>query len=128
MQQQLGQITLLVSDYDEAIDYFTRTLSFSLVEDTPLGDKRWVVVRPRGEHSAGLLLAKAREGEQEQCVGHQTGGRVAFFLYTDDFHRDYASMKKAGVDFIGEPRRESYGNVIVFRDLYGNKWDFIERF
>lgn len=132
MEQQLGQVVLLVSDYDEAIDYFTRVIGFELIEDTPVGSKRWVVVRPRSSSSsahpsASLLLAKAKNDEQSKYVGNQTGGRVAFFLYTDDFWRDYALMKERRVDFIGEPRDEDYGHVIVFRDLYGNKWDFIQR-
>ena len=125
MEQQLGQVSLLVSDYDEAIAYFTDSLGFELVEDTPQENKRWVVIRPRGSH-ATLLLAKAKNKEQAAFVGNQTGGRVAFFLYTDDFWRDYESMKQNGVDFIDEPREEDYGFVIVFRDLYGNKWDFIQ--
>ncbi len=126
MEQQLGQVALLVNDYDEAIDYFTNTLKFELIEDTPQEGKRWVVVCPPGS-TATLLLARAKNSEQSRFVGNQTGGRVAFFLYTDDFWRDYESMKQADVDFIGEPREEDYGFVIVFRDLYGNKWDFIER-
>lgn len=127
MEQQLGQVVVLVSDYDEAIAYFTSKLNFELIEDSPLGNKRWVVVRPKGTQSASLLLARAKNTEQESRVGNQTGGRVAFFLYTDDFWRDYAMMKSSGVDFIDEPRDEDYGTVIVFRDLYGNKWDFIQR-
>lgn len=136
MEQQLGQVVLVVADYDEAIDYFTRVLGFDLVEDTPMEGKRWVVVRPasvKGSESAtiatsaSLLLAKAKNDEQLACVGRQTGGRVAFFLYTDDFWRDYERMQSLDVDFIGEPRTEEYGYVIVFRDLYGNKWDFIQR-
>ncbi len=126
MEQQLGQVALLVNDYDEAIDYFTNTLKFELIEDTPQEGKRWVVVCPPGSTTT-LLLARAKNTEQSRFVGNQTGGRVAFFLYTDDFWRDYESMKQADVDFIGEPREEDYGFVIVFRDLYGNKWDFIER-
>ncbi len=127
MKQQLGQITLLVADYDAAISYFTETLNFELIEDTPHGGKRWVVVCPRGDRSASLLLAKAKNSDQAAFIGNQTGGRVAFFLYTDDFWRDYSAMQEAGVDFIGEPRDEEYGYVIVFRDLYGNKWDFVQR-
>lgn len=127
MQQQLGQIALLVTDYDEAITFFTEKLRFELIEDLPMEGKRWVVVRPVGDHSASLLLAKAKDNEQAAFVGNQTGGRVAFFLYTDDFWRDYKAMQQVGIDFIGEPREEDYGYVIVFRDLYGNKWDFIQR-
>ncbi len=127
MEQQLGQITVVVADYDDAIAYFTGKLKFELVEDTPQEGKRWVVIRPPGNGSTCLLLAKAKNPEEADHVGNQTGGRVAFFLYTDDFWRDYESMKQADIDFIGEPREEDYGYVIVFRDLYGNKWDFIQR-
>lgn len=127
MRQELGQVVLVVKKYDEAIDYFTNWLGFELVEDTPREDKRWVVVKPRAGRGASLLLARAKNEEQRRCVGNQTGGRVAFFLYTDDFSRDYDAMQKAGVEFIGKPRNEEYGTVIVFKDLYGNKWDFIQR-
>ncbi len=126
MQQQLGQITFLVDDYDKAIQYFVDRLSFELLEDTDLGTKRWVRIAPTGSGGASLLLAQAKNDEQLQQVGCQAGGRVAFFLYTDDFWRDYQSMQDAKIDFIGEPRQEDYGTVIVFRDLYGNKWDFIQ--
>ncbi|MFK8032007.1 MAG: VOC family protein [Gammaproteobacteria bacterium] len=126
MEQQLGQVVLVVSDYDEAIAYFTTVLNFDLVEDAPQGSKRWVIVRPKGSGATSLLLAKAKNETEQSRVGNQTGGRVAFFLYTDDFWRDYNSMKAKGVDFIKEPRDEDYGYVIVFRDLYGNKWDFIQ--
>lgn len=117
----------MVKDYDEAIAYFTKTLDFELIEDTPLGSKRWVIVRPRGRHSASLLLARTKNAIEASHIGNQTAGRVAFFLYTDDFWRDYERMQEAGVDFVGEPRDEEFGTVIVFRDLYGNKWDFIQR-
>ena len=127
MQQQLGQVALVVEDYDEAIEFFVTKLKFRLLEDTPQEGKRWVVVAPQGDGGAHLLLAKAKDKNQQQYVGMQTGGRVAFFLYTDDFWRDYQDMKKAGVKFIDQPREEDYGRVIVFFDLYGNKWDFIER-
>jgi catechol 2,3-dioxygenase-like lactoylglutathione lyase family enzyme len=121
----LAATTLLVRDYDEAIDYFTKTLGFALTEDTPLGNgKRWVLVSPGA--GTALLLARATPG-QEGHVGDQTAGRVAFFLHTDDFMRDYTGMKARGVRFIEEPRHESYGTVVVFEDLYGNKWDLVER-
>jgi len=128
MSQRLAAITLVVRDYDEAITYFRDKLGFDLVEDTPLaGGKRWVVVAPSESAGAAILLARAATPEQERPIGNQTGGRVAFFLHTDDFARDYVRMKAAGVEFIEEPRHEAYGHVVVFRDLYGNKWDFVER-
>jgi len=124
----LGQLALVVRDYDEAIAYFTEKLGFRLLEDEPRGGgKRWVVVAPVGESGAALLLARAVTPEQLSRVGNQTGGRVFLFLYTDDFARDYTAMRERGVDFIENPRDEEYGRVVVFRDLYGNKWDMIER-
>ncbi|MEZ4767758.1 MAG: VOC family protein [Caldilineales bacterium] len=126
MPQILASATLLVRDYDEAIAYFTDALGFRLVEDTPLGDgKRWVMVAPTSG-GAGLLLARAASPEQEAAIGNQTGGRVAFFLHTDDFRRDYDGMHARGVRFIEQPRHETYGTVVVFEDLYGNKWDLVE--
>jgi catechol 2,3-dioxygenase-like lactoylglutathione lyase family enzyme len=127
MKQRLAQISLLVRDYDEAIQYYTNTLKLVLVEDTRLSDtKRWVRVAAPGDSSFTLLLAKA-DGEQQQAfVGNQTGGRVFLFLYTDDFWRDYNDMTKKGVHFLREPATAPYGTVAVFEDLYGNLWDFIE--
>jgi catechol 2,3-dioxygenase-like lactoylglutathione lyase family enzyme len=128
VNQQLGLVTLLVRDYDESLAFFCNRLGFELVEDTPLTDaKRWVVVRPGGDRGAALLLAKAANAEQAASVGAQTGGRVAFFLYTDDFKRDYQALQSRGIRFLEEPRHESYGTVAVFVDLYGNKWDLIEQ-
>ena len=119
-------VTLVIRDYDDAIAYFTGALGFRLVEDSALGDgKRWVVVAPDGG-GTGLLLARAASPEQAAAVGNQTGGRVAFFLHTDDFARDYARMTASGVIFVEQPREEPYGTVVVFQDLYGNKWDLIE--
>jgi catechol 2,3-dioxygenase-like lactoylglutathione lyase family enzyme len=124
----LAMIALVVRDYDDAIAYFTRVLGFDLVEDTRLGpEKRWVVVAPPGGNGARLLLAKAANAEQETRIGDQTGGRVFLFLETDDFSRDYERLRTCGVAFVEAPRRESYGMVAVFTDLYGNKWDLIER-
>jgi catechol 2,3-dioxygenase-like lactoylglutathione lyase family enzyme len=120
-------ITLVVCDYDEAIAFFTQALGFSLLEDTPLDDgKRWVVVKPTGSSGAALLLAKAANAEQRSYIGNQTGGRVFLFLNTDDFWKDYNSMRSNGVQFIEQPRQEVYGLVAVFQDLYGNKWDLIQ--
>ena len=117
----------LVRDYDEAIAFFTDKLGFSLIEDTPLGnDKRWVLVGPPGAAGASLLLAKAANPEQGACIGKQAGGRVFMFLHTDDFQRDYQSMLARGVSFEEAPRREAYGTVAVFTDLYGNKWDLLQ--
>jgi len=128
MRQHLNAIALLVKDYDEAIEYFTRILCFQLIEDTQLTpDKRWVVVAPRGsEKGCSILLAKAANEQQTAAIGNQTGGRVFLFLHTDDLDRDYQRMKKAGVTFSEEPREEVYGKVVVFEDLYGNRWDLIE--
>ncbi|MFB8032219.1 VOC family protein [Streptomyces sp. NPDC056004] len=123
----LGLVTVVVRDYDEAITFYTEVLGFDLLEDTPVGDgKRWVVVRPPGAREAGVLLARAAMGEQAARIGDQTGGRVGWFLNTEDFERDYARMKTAGVTFEEEPRRERYGMVAVFHDLYGNRWDLIQ--
>jgi catechol 2,3-dioxygenase-like lactoylglutathione lyase family enzyme len=124
--QRLALVTLVVNDYDEAIDYYVRVLGFTLREDTPMGEgKRWVVVTP-GDGGSGLLLAKAANDRQKQAVGLQTGGRVFLFLHTDNFERDYAAYKQRGVSFVEQPRQESYGRVVVFTDLYGNRWDLVE--
>jgi catechol 2,3-dioxygenase-like lactoylglutathione lyase family enzyme len=127
MGQEIAAIALVVRDYDEAIAYFTGSLGFALVEDTPLGNgKRWVVVRPSGGGTA-LLLARAANAEQTARIGDQTGGRVFLFLHTDDFWRDYRDMLSRGVRFTEQPRDETYGTVAVFEDLYGNRWDFVQR-
>lgn len=123
---KLAQTTLLVSDYDEAIDYYVKTLGFSLVEDTQLStDKRWVVVSPSQSHEGKLLLAKASKPEQVAAIGKQAGGRVFLFLNTDDFWNDYNRLVAKGVTIVREPVEEAYGTVAVFADLYGNKWDLI---
>ena len=124
----LGYVALLVRNYDEAIDFFVDALGFQLVEDTPREDgTRWVVVSPPGARETALLLARAASPEQESRVGDQTGGRVAMFLDTDDFERDYTRMQAAGVRFAEAPRHEPYGTVVVFEDLYGNRWDLIQK-
>jgi catechol 2,3-dioxygenase-like lactoylglutathione lyase family enzyme len=121
-------LALVVRDYDEAIAFFRQALRFSLLEDTPLGNgKRWVIVAPQRDQGAALLLAKATNAEQLAHVGNQTGGRVFLFLQTDDFWGDYHHMKSNGVQFTEEPRQEAYGTVVVFLDLYGNKWDLVGR-
>ncbi|MFO1350758.1 MAG: VOC family protein [Gammaproteobacteria bacterium] len=127
MPHSLAAISLLVRDYDEAIAFFTAALRFRLVEDTPLGGgKRWVVVAPAGNAGAALLLARASTPEQEAHIGNQTGGRVFLFLHTADFWGDYHHLQAQGVRFTETPRREPYGLVVVFLDLYGNKWDLIQ--
>ena len=127
MKQHIAHIALLVRDYDEAIQFYTRKLHFTLVEDTVLSEtKRWVLVAPKGSNECCLLLAKAANTEQETRIGDQTGGRVFLFLYTDNFWTDYETMVKEGVEFVREPKVETYGTVAVFRDLYGNLWDLLE--
>ena len=122
---QLGLITLVVRDYDEAIAHYCGDMGFKLIEDTAQSpEKRWVVVSP-GEGGANLLLAKAADAKQRAAIGNQTGGRVALFLTTDDFDADYARLNQAGIEFLETPRVEPYGKVVVLRDLYGNKWDLI---
>jgi lactoylglutathione lyase len=128
MPQQIAHVALLVKDYDEAIAYYTGRLGFQLVEDAPLGGgKRWVVVSPPGDAGTSLLLARAATPEQESRVGNQTGGRVFLFLHTDDFWRDYHALREQGVRFVEQPREEEYGTVVVFEDLYGNRWDLVQR-
>jgi lactoylglutathione lyase len=126
--QRIAALALLVDDYDRAIAYYTGTLGFRLVEDTQQGPgKRFVRVTPPGDGNTDLLLAKAANPEQVARIGDQTGGRVFLFLHTDDFWRDYRDYQARGVDFTETPREETYGTVVVFRDLYGNKWDLIEQ-
>lgn len=128
MPQHLALIALVVRDYDEAIAYYRDVLGFELVEDVEMGGgKRWVVVSPPGAKETRLLLAKAANERQAAVVGAQTGGRVFLFLHTDDFARDYARYRAAGVRFVEEaPRQEAFGMVIVFEDLYGNRWDLVQ--
>jgi len=127
MLQKIAQITLLVDDYDEAIEYYIQKLHFKLVADTPQGEgKRWVLIAPPGSDGCNLLLAKATNEDQKSRVGNQTGGRVFLFLYTDDFDRDYNSLLEQRVTIIRGPVKEVYGTVAVFTDLYGNLWDLIE--
>ena len=127
MKQSLALVTLVVRDYDEALDFYVNVLGFHLLEDTPLTpEKRWVRVAPCGGSGCQLLLARAADERQRSRVGDQTGGRVAFFLHTDDFDADYANLLKNSVQIVREPRQEPYGRVLVFGDLYGNLWDLIE--
>jgi catechol 2,3-dioxygenase-like lactoylglutathione lyase family enzyme len=128
MKQSIAHVALVVRDYDEAIEFYTNKLHFTLVEDTyqPEQDKRWVLVAPPGSSGTTLLLARASKPEQEAFIGNQTGGRVFLFLQTDDFWRDYNEMISLGIRFVREPKSEPYGKVTVFEDLYGNLWDLIE--
>jgi catechol 2,3-dioxygenase-like lactoylglutathione lyase family enzyme len=126
--EALACVTLLVREYDEAIDFFTRAMGFTLAEDSALPDgTRWVVVAPGGGKGAQLLLARASTPTEERAIGNQTRGRVGFFLHTDDFTRAYEGMRARGVEFLESPRSEPYGTVAVFVDLYGNRWDLVER-
>jgi catechol 2,3-dioxygenase-like lactoylglutathione lyase family enzyme len=130
MQRHLAHLTLVIDDYDTAIEYYTRTLGFVLLEDTPLAPpKRWVRVAPSATHheamGCSLLLAQAANDEQRNHIGNQTGGRVFLFLHTDDFWRDYRAYVAAGVTFVRPPSVEVYGTVAVFSDRYGNLWDLI---
>lgn len=127
-RRTLALVTLAVADYDEAIAWFTGVLGFELLEDTPRGNgKRWVRVAPaRDGAGATLLLARADGDAQRARIGDATGGRVAFFLHTDDFHRDFNAMHARGVRFLESPREENYGTVAVFEELYGNRWDLLE--
>lgn len=128
MQQRIAHIALVVKDYDEAIDFYVNKLDFVLLEDTKIEaqNKRWVIVAPQGAKECSLLLAKAADKKQLESVGNQTGGRVGFFLFTDDFDRDYAKLKERKVNFVRPPKEEPYGKVAVFEDLYGNQWDLLE--
>lgn len=127
MTRAIAAVALVVREYDEAIDFFTRVLRFELIEDTPMGGgKRWVVVAPQASGTS-LLLARAATDAQRAAIGNQTGGRVFLFLHTDDFRGDYAHLRACGVQFVEEPRREAYGQVVVFLDLHGNKWELVQR-
>ena len=127
MRQNIVHIALVVNDYDEAIKFYVEKLNFRLVEDTVQSEtKRWVLVAPQGSDGCCLLLAKGVGEEQRSRIGNQTGGRVFLFLKTDDFWRDFKNMQLQGITFIREPKKEEYGTVAVFEDLYGNLWDLVE--
>ena len=127
MKQRIAHISLVVNDYDEAIQFYVDKLDFRLVEDTRLTEsKRWVIVAPPGANECCLLLAKAADEKQRAAIGNQTGGRVFLFLFTDDFWRDYNNMSSKGIHFVRPPKQEEYGTVAVFEDLYGNLWDLLE--
>lgn len=128
MKQSIVHIALIIRDYDEAIEFYTKKLHFTLIEDTyqPGQDKRWVTISPAGSSGTTLLLARASKPEQESFIGNQSGGRVFLFLNSDDFWRDYNEMVSKGIKFVREPKKESYGMVAVFEDLYGTLWDLLE--
>lgn len=127
MTQKIAHIALIVDDYDKAIEFYTKKLHFTLIEDTKLsGTKRWVLIAPQGPAACNLLLAKADNEEQTSRIGNQTGGRVFLFLYTDQFQRDFQNLLDHKINIIREPVTEPYGRVAVFSDLYGNLWDLIE--
>lgn len=127
MKQKLAHIALLVKDYDEAIEFYTKKLNFDLIEDSKQSPtKRWVVVNPKGSNGCSILLAKAKNKEELDRIGNQTGGRVFLFLHTDNFDRDYNNLLSHNITIIRKPSIEVYGKVLVFADLYGNLWDLIE--
>ncbi|MFK3870441.1 VOC family protein [Pseudoalteromonas rhizosphaerae] len=127
IKQHIGSMALVVGNYDDAIAFYTQKLGFDLIEDTDQGNgKRWVLVSPPNSNGTNLLLAQASTQQQLEAVGNQTGGRVFLFLHTNDFWRDYELMQKNGVTFNEQPREEEYGTVVVFEDLYGNKWDLLQ--
>jgi len=127
MKQSIAHIALVVDDYDEAIEFYTKKLDFTLIDDTPQSDtKRWVLVAPKGAEECSLLLAKGVGDKQTSRVGDQTGGRVFLFLRTDDFWRDYEEYVLRGINFVRDPKTEDYGTVAVFEDLYGNLWDLVQ--
>ncbi|MBP1887858.1 VOC family protein [Sinorhizobium mexicanum] len=127
MKQTVARVTIVVPNYDDGIAFYCGKLGFDLIEDTDLGSgKRWVLVRPKGATETALLVAKAEGERQRDAIGNQTGGRVGFFLFTDDFARDHAAMLAAGVEFREAPRHEAYGSVAVFADPFGNLWDLLQ--
>lgn len=127
MNQNLAAVTIVVKDYDEALAFFIDKLSFRLVEDTKLSDeKRWVLITPQGSGNCCILLAKAANDQQAKAIGNQTGGRVAFFLHTDNFQRDFEKLRQNKIHIVRQPEVQPYGMVAVFEDLYGNHWDLIQ--
>lgn len=127
IKQHIGSVALVVENYDDAIAFYTQKLGFDLIEDTNLGNgKRWVLIAPPNSNGTNLLLAQASTPQQLEAVGNQSGGRVFLFLHTNDFWRDYKVMQQQGVKFNEQPREEAYGTVVVFEDLYGNKWGLLQ--
>ena len=127
MKQRIAHVSVVVNDYDDAINFYTEKLDFKIIEDTKLSEgKRWVLIAPRGATECSLLLTKAADNDQTSRVGNQTGGRVFLFLFTDDFWRDHNKMQAKGIHFVRPAKQEEYGTVAVFEDLYGNLWDLLE--
>ena len=127
MKQEIVHVAIVVEDYDDAIEFYTKKLKFDLIEDTIQSEtKRWITVRPKGSKSCSLLLAKGANDLQKSRIGNQTGGRVFMFLNTDSFERDYQNLLDNNIKIIREPKVEPYGKVAVFEDLYGNWWDLLE--
>ncbi|NNF33529.1 MAG: VOC family protein [Saprospiraceae bacterium] len=127
MDQRIAHIALVVKEYNEAIEWYSKKLGFELIEDTPLDEvKRWVLMKPPGAKECCLLLARAANEDQLKAIGSQTGGRVFLFLHTDDFWRDFHSYSDRGITFVRPPHEFDYGTVAVFEDLYGNMWDLIQ--
>lgn len=127
MKRSIANVSIIVRDYDEAISWYTGCLGFELLEDVPLAaGKRWVRVAPSHDSGAALLLARASGADQQSCIGNQAGGRVFLFLHTNAFWRDYHDMHSRGIKFVEAPREETYGTVVIFEDLYGNRWDLVE--
>lgn len=128
MIQSIVHIALVVKEYDEAIEFYTKKLNFTLIEDTYQAeqDKRWVVIAPPGSNGTTILLARASKPEQLNFIGNQSGGRVFLFLGTDDFERDYKDMVNKGIEFVRPPKKQDYGTVAVFKDIYGNLWDLVQ--
>jgi len=127
VKQEISQFAIVVKDYDEAIAFYTEKLGFDLLEDTELSEeKRWVVIRPKGGKGCAILLAKAKNETQAFHIGNQTGGRVSFFLFTDNLNRDFINLKNHNIEIVRQPSSNEYGKVLVFADLYGNLWDLIE--
>ncbi len=127
MKQRIAHVALVVKDYDEAIEFYTKKLDFVVIEDSKIDEqKRWVMIAPKGAKECCLLLARASNEQQAKSIGNQTGGRVGFFLFTDDFSRDYDNMVQKEINFIRPPTEFDYGTVAVFEDLYGNLWDLIQ--
>lgn len=127
MKQRIAHVALVVKDYDEAIEFYTKKLDFLVLEDSKIdAQKRWVLIAPKGAKECCLLLARAVNEQQTKSIGNQTGGRVGFFLFTDDFTRDYQNMVRKEIKFVRPPTEFNYGTVAVFEDLYGNLWDLIQ--
>ncbi|MEM8887739.1 MAG: VOC family protein [Bacteroidota bacterium] len=128
MKQNIINLSFVVREYEEALEFFTQVLNFDVLEDfeQPEQNKRWIRVAPKGSTGPALVLGRAKNESEKATIGNQTGGRVFLFLHTDDFWRDYKDLKSKGVEFVREAKEEPYGTVAVFKDLYGNLWDLIQ--